>query len=135
MTSDRCDGQATATSDLHRALLAVSEAIVAHRDLSALFHELAGRLHLVVQFDGLSLVLHEAVSNTMRLHVLRVLRAVDRAVAAKTGRQRASRDKTLCCCPVSDHAQAAAFGHLADDPCCIKAVIGKAGQHGLHAVG
>ena len=41
-----------------------------HRDLSALFHELAGRLHQVVQFDGLALVLHEAASNTMRLHVL-----------------------------------------------------------------
>ncbi len=54
----------------HRALLAVSEAIVLHRDLSALFHELAGRLHQVVQFDGLALVLHEAASNTMRLHVL-----------------------------------------------------------------
>src|SRR5208337_1757809 len=62
--------QATATADLHRALLAVSEAIVLHRDLSALFPELAGRLHQVVQFDGLALVLHEAASNTMRLHVL-----------------------------------------------------------------
>jgi formate hydrogenlyase transcriptional activator len=70
MTSDRFDGQATATADLHRALPAVSEAIVSHRDLSALFHDLAGRLHQVVQFDGLALVLHEAASNTMRLHVL-----------------------------------------------------------------
>jgi formate hydrogenlyase transcriptional activator len=51
-------------------LLAVSEAIVAHRDLSALVHDLAARLHQVVQFDGLALVLHEAASNTMRLHVL-----------------------------------------------------------------
>ena len=70
MTSDRFDGQAIAASDAYRALLAVSEAIVAHRDLSALFHELAGRLHQVVQFDGLALVLHEAATNTMRLHVL-----------------------------------------------------------------
>ena len=70
MTSDHLDGQATATGDRYRALLAVSEAIVAHRDLSALFHELAGRLHQVVQFDALALVLHEAATNTMRLHVL-----------------------------------------------------------------
>ena len=64
------EGQETATADLHRALLAVSEAIVLHRDLSALFHELAGRLHRVVQFDGLALVLHEAAGNIMRLHIL-----------------------------------------------------------------
>jgi formate hydrogenlyase transcriptional activator len=50
--------------------LAVSEAIVSHHDLTALFHELAGRLHQVVQFDYLVLVLHEAASSTMRLHVL-----------------------------------------------------------------
>jgi formate hydrogenlyase transcriptional activator len=54
----------------YRALLAVSEAIVSHRDLSALFHELADRLHQVVRFDYLALVLHEAASNTMRPHVL-----------------------------------------------------------------
>ena len=70
MTSDHFDGQATATGDRYRALLAVSEAIVSHRDLSALFQELAGRLHQVVQFDSLALVLHEAATNTMRLHVL-----------------------------------------------------------------
>ena len=70
MISDPFDGLATATADLHRALLAVSEAIVLHRDLPTLFHELSGRLHQVVQFDGLALVLHEAVNNTMRLHVL-----------------------------------------------------------------
>ena len=70
MTSAHFDGQATATGDRYRALLAVSEAIVSHRDLSALFHELAGRLHQVVRFDYLALVLHEAATNTMRLHVL-----------------------------------------------------------------
>jgi formate hydrogenlyase transcriptional activator len=70
MTSDRFDGLAIAASDTYRALLAVSEAIVAHRDLSALVPDLATQLHQVVQFDGLALVLHEAASNTMRLHVL-----------------------------------------------------------------
>src|SRR5438552_8166282 len=70
MTSPRFDGPATATSDLYRALLAVSEAIASHRDLPALFHELAGRLHPVVRFDNLALLLHEAEGNTLRLHVL-----------------------------------------------------------------
>jgi formate hydrogenlyase transcriptional activator len=50
--------------------LAVSEAIVSHRDLSALFHELAGRLHHVVRFDYLGLLLHDAAGDTLRLHVL-----------------------------------------------------------------
>jgi len=70
MTGAPTDVQKTATGDVHRALLAVSEAIVSHRDLPTLFQELAGRIHQVVQFDGLALVLHEAASNTMRLHVL-----------------------------------------------------------------
>ena len=38
--------------------------------MPALFHELAGRLEQVVRFDSLSLVLHEAATDTMRLHVL-----------------------------------------------------------------
>jgi formate hydrogenlyase transcriptional activator len=70
MTGDRIDGEATVTGDRYRALLAVSQAIVAHRDLPALFHELADGLRQVVGFDGLSLVLHEAATDTMRLHVL-----------------------------------------------------------------
>src|SRR5580700_7882744 len=70
MTSSRSDGQATATGDQYPALLAVSEAIASHRDLSALFHELAGRLQQVVRFDYLGLYLHQAEGNTMRLHVL-----------------------------------------------------------------
>ena len=60
----------SATGNLHRALLAVSEAIVSHRDLSTLFQELAGSLHHVVRFEILALVLHESASNTMRLHIL-----------------------------------------------------------------
>jgi len=52
------------------ALLEVSEAIAQQRDLPALFHDLAGRLHSVVDFDFLSLVLHDAAKNVMRLHVL-----------------------------------------------------------------
>jgi formate hydrogenlyase transcriptional activator len=52
------------------ALLEVSEAIAQQRDLPALFHDLAGRLHSVVDFDFLSLVLHDAAKNVMRLHIL-----------------------------------------------------------------
>jgi len=70
------DGQAMSTGDPHRALLDVSEAIVAHRELPALFHELAGRLQQVVSFDFVSLVLHEPADNTMRLHVLETSEAV-----------------------------------------------------------
>src|SRR3984893_7301106 len=70
MASAPSDAQAQSADQRHRALLAVSEAIVSHRDLSALFHELAGRLHQVVRFDYLGLALHEATSNTLRIHLL-----------------------------------------------------------------
>src|SRR2546422_11570572 len=59
-----------ASCEQYRTLLAVAEAIVCHRDLRALFHDLAGRLHRVVRFDYLVLVLHDAGTNTMRIHVL-----------------------------------------------------------------
>jgi formate hydrogenlyase transcriptional activator len=52
------------------ALLEVAESIAQHRDLAALFHDLAGRLHSVVDFDFLTLVLHDPVRNVMRLHIL-----------------------------------------------------------------
>src|SRR5260370_31110960 len=52
------------------ALLEVSEAIAQQRDLPALFHDLAVRLHSMIDFDFLTLVLHDATKNVMRLHVL-----------------------------------------------------------------
>src|SRR5438552_13780185 len=64
------DGLDLSACQQYRTLLAVSEAIVSHRDLATLFHDLAGRLHLVVRFDYLACVLHDAASNTMPLHVL-----------------------------------------------------------------
>src|SRR5713101_8368846 len=63
------DSQVPSRDPKYQAL-AVSEAIVSHRDLSTLFHELAGRLHQVVRFDYLGLALHEATSNTLRIHLL-----------------------------------------------------------------
>src|SRR5262245_6186334 len=70
MTAERRDTDRMATSNLHRTLLAVSEAIVSRRDLTALFQELAAPLHQIVDFEILALVLHEAASSTMRLHIL-----------------------------------------------------------------
>ena len=64
------DGQGLSARQQYRTLLAVSQAIVSHHDLGTLLHELGGRLRQVARFDFLSLVLHEAASNTMRLHVL-----------------------------------------------------------------
>jgi formate hydrogenlyase transcriptional activator len=52
------------------ALLEVSEAIAQQRDLPALFHDLAARLHSVLEFDFLTLVLHDPAKNVMRLHIL-----------------------------------------------------------------
>src|SRR5438445_2769830 len=57
----------------YRTLLAVAEAIISHRELTGLFHDLAGRLHQVVRFDYLLLVVHDAATNSMRLHVLETL--------------------------------------------------------------
>jgi formate hydrogenlyase transcriptional activator len=61
----------------YRALLTVTEAIISHRDLPALFHDLADRLHGVVRFDYLVLVLHDGASNTMRRHLLEPSAPID----------------------------------------------------------
>jgi len=61
---------ATSPEAQHQALLEVAEAIAQHRDLGELFHELAARLHGVVEFDYLNLTLHDPVRNVMRLHIL-----------------------------------------------------------------
>src|SRR5262245_22867220 len=60
------------------ALLDVSEIIAQHRDLKTLFHELALRLHSVVESDFLTLVLHDPVKNVMRLHVLETREEIDK---------------------------------------------------------
>ncbi|HET8923949.1 MAG TPA: sigma 54-interacting transcriptional regulator [Candidatus Acidoferrum sp.] len=52
------------------ALLEVSEAIAQQRDLRVLFHDLAERLHCVIDFDFLTLILHDPARNVMRLHIL-----------------------------------------------------------------
>src|SRR5712692_10068728 len=75
------NGQELSADQQYRTLLAVSEAIVSHRDLGTLFHDLAGRLHLVVRFDYLACVLHDATSNTMRLHILETTESISAQAA------------------------------------------------------
>src|SRR6201984_3902877 len=65
------------------ALHDVSEIIAQHRDLKTLFHELAARLHSVVESDFLTLVLHDPVKNTMRLHVLETRVESDKPVGTE----------------------------------------------------
>lgn len=56
----------------YRALLEVAEIIAVHRDLSALFDDLARRLPDIVPFDYINLVLHDPRQQVMRLHLLAV---------------------------------------------------------------
>ena len=58
----------------YQVLLEVAEAIASHRDLGDLFHDLAGRLHRVVRFEYLNLILHDPGRNVMRLHILETSR-------------------------------------------------------------
>jgi formate hydrogenlyase transcriptional activator len=76
MTDLAPDGPELSARQQYRTLLAVSQAIVTHRDLETLFHELGVRLHKVARFDFLALVLHDDASSTMRLHVLETAEAV-----------------------------------------------------------
>ncbi|WP_053377960.1 sigma-54-dependent Fis family transcriptional regulator [Nitrospira moscoviensis] len=62
-----CD---TAAGAQQNALLQVSEAISRHRDLASLFRDLAQRLPAVAPFDFIGLVLHNASTNMMRVHIL-----------------------------------------------------------------
>jgi len=66
------------------ALLDVSKIIAQHRDLKTLFHELAARLHSVVESDFLALVLHDPEKNVMRLHVLETHAGHSKPVGSET---------------------------------------------------
>jgi formate hydrogenlyase transcriptional activator len=63
-------GAASQNVPHHQSLLDVSQAILQHRDLNGLFRDLAVRLRAIVPFDFLNLVLYDAATNTMRLHIL-----------------------------------------------------------------
>jgi hypothetical protein len=60
---------ALASCQQYHTLLGITEAIVAHRDLKFLLHDLASRLREVVRFDSLALVRHDAENNLMHRHV------------------------------------------------------------------
>ena len=66
------------------ALLEVSEAISQQRDLPKLFHDLSERLHAVVDFDFLTLTLHDPARNVMRLHILETRIPHDKHIGAET---------------------------------------------------
>ncbi len=57
-------------AEQYQALLEVAEAIAVHRDLPSLFHNLVQRLHHVVNFEYMRLLLHDPERNVMRLHTL-----------------------------------------------------------------
>ena len=57
-------------AERYQALLEVAEAIAAHRDLHELFRDLARRLPRVVQVNFVSLSLHDAAGNRMKLQTI-----------------------------------------------------------------
>jgi len=54
----------------YQALLEISEAIASHREIDPLFHDLAPRLHRVLEFDFANLILYEPGHQAMKSHVL-----------------------------------------------------------------
>ena len=56
--------------DQLRLLFEVSEAVASHRDLTALFRDLARRLPAIVPFDVIALFLHDPEKNVMRVHMI-----------------------------------------------------------------
>jgi formate hydrogenlyase transcriptional activator len=57
-------------SDRLRLLIEVSEAVATHRDLTALFRDLARRLPAIVPFEFIALFLHDPEKNVMRVNTL-----------------------------------------------------------------
>src|SRR6516225_1254199 len=53
-----------------RLLLEVSESIASHRDINALFQDLAQRLPRIVPFDLINLVLYDPARDLMCVHAL-----------------------------------------------------------------
>ena len=56
--------------DQLRLLFEVSDAVASHRDLTALFRDLARRLPAVVPFEVIALFLHDPDKDVMRVHML-----------------------------------------------------------------
>jgi formate hydrogenlyase transcriptional activator len=64
------DSTASFPDDQYTTLLEVSQAISSHQSLTELFQDLGRRLHTVLNFNYLSLILHDPVHEVMRLHTL-----------------------------------------------------------------
>ena len=67
-TRDFMDNEELAAK--YQSLLAVSESIASHHRLPELFHDLKQRLGRVLEYDYLSLRLHDPERNVMRRHIL-----------------------------------------------------------------
>src|ERR1044071_2785668 len=67
MSSKTLQSTDTSVVEKYRTLLAVSEAIISNRDLDGLFRDLAQRLSSVISFDYVSVLLHDAERDVMRL--------------------------------------------------------------------
>ncbi len=67
---DQSERQPVDSPPKHRALLEVTEAIAAHRDLHGLFRDLALRLPQVVHVNFVGLSLHDPARNVMRLQTI-----------------------------------------------------------------
>ena len=66
----------------YQSLLDVSQAILQHRDLNGLFRDLSIRLHSILHFDFLNLILHDPDQNVMRLHILASATGVEQDLPA-----------------------------------------------------
>jgi formate hydrogenlyase transcriptional activator len=78
MSEQKFPGQENqAVRDQYQTLLKITESIVSHRDLAELFRDLAQLLGNVVQFDHLSVRLHDPQGNVMRRHILEKSSLVD----------------------------------------------------------
>ncbi|HUD68177.1 MAG TPA: sigma 54-interacting transcriptional regulator [Candidatus Sulfotelmatobacter sp.] len=64
------DEKGNALSGRYLALLEVSAAIAAHRTLEELFKDLGHRLHSIIEFNYLSVLLYDSARNVMRVHIL-----------------------------------------------------------------
>ncbi len=57
-------------SERYRALLEVASAIASHRTLEELFTDLSHRLHPIIDFSYLSVLLYDPARDVMRVHIL-----------------------------------------------------------------
>jgi formate hydrogenlyase transcriptional activator len=71
MTTEEFDDRNAETlRGRYETLLEVTESIASHKELADLFHDLAEPLRNILRFEYLSVRLHDAERNVMRLHIL-----------------------------------------------------------------